>query len=442
MRFIQGKQSLSQKSSIHNLDPYIDSNGILRVGGRIQRAAITDDEKHPIILPAKIHLTTLLIRRTHDQTLHGGYGLVARKLRQKYWIVTGSNAIKSEIHKCVICFRFKKKLLIQKMGDLPSYRLQEAIPFTYTGVDYAGYFEIKSSTRKNAPYIKGYVALFICLTTRAVHLEVVSDLSTIQFLKAFKRFVSRRGIPKHMFSDNATNFIGADSEIQLALDQALAQNDSDINKFLLKNKITWSTIPARAPHFGGWESGVKLMKHHLKRILGNIRLTFEDFNTLIIEIEAIVNSRPLWAVPTQPSEQEALTPGHFLISKPLNMLPEPNVSHIPINRLSQYQYLQRLRGEFWKIWSHEYIQTLQTRQKWKNTQPNVCPGQIVLVSEDNEPPACWSLGQILRVYPGEDGLVRAVDVRCRSKTLRRPIHKLSLLPILDNKGEDITKINS
>lgn len=224
------------------------------------------------------------------------------------------------------------------MGDLPSYRLQEAIPFTYTGVDYAGYFEIKSSTRKNAPYIKGYVALFICLTTRAVHLEVVSDLSTIQFLKAFKRFVSRRGIPKHMFSDNATNFIGADSEIQLALDQALAQNDSDINKFLLKNKITWSTIPARAPHFGGWESGVKLMKHHLKRILGNIRLTFEDFNTLIIEIEAIVNSRPLWAVPTQPSEQEALTPGHFLISKPLNMLPEPNVSHIPINRLSQYQY--------------------------------------------------------------------------------------------------------
>lgn len=272
-----------------------------------------------------------------------------------------------------------------------------------------------------------------------MHLEVVSDLSTIQFLKAFKRFVSRRGIPKHMFSDNATNFIGADGEIQLALDQALAQNDSDIYKFLLKNKITWSTIPARAPHFGGWESGVKLMKHHLKRILGNIRLTFEDFNTLIIEIEAIVNSRPLWAVPTQPSGQEALTPGHFLISKPLNMLPEPNVSHIPINRLNQCQYLQRLRGEFWKVWSHE---RLQTRQKWKNTQPNVRPGQIVLVSEDNEPPACWSLGQILQVYPGEDGLVRAVDVRCRSKTLRRPIHKLSLLPILDNKGEDITKINS
>lgn len=326
------------------------------------------------------------------------------------------------------------------MGELPSYRLEEAVPFTFTGVDYAGYFDIKSSQRKNAPFVKGYVAVFVCLTTRAIHLEVVSDLSTTQFMKAFKRFIGRRGLPKQMFSDNATNFIGAAREIQESLDQALSQVDGELGQMLNEHRITWSTIPARAPHFGGWESSVKLMKHHLKRVLGTVRLCFEDFNTLIIEIEAIVNSRPLWAIPTQPDEFEALTPGHFLIGKALNTVPEPELAHIPLNRLSHYQYLQRLRSEFWRLWSKEYLHTLQSRKKWKTEQPNVRPGQIVLVSEDNEPLTCWSLGKIIETFPGVDGLTRAVDVLCRSKVLRRPIHKLSLLPITDNRREASTDI--
>lgn len=254
-------------------------------------------------------------------------------------------------------------------------------------------------------------------------------------MKALKRFIGRRGIPAYIFSDNDLNFIGAAREIQKALEEALSQDDSDLNQMLMKNRIKWSTIPARAPHFGGWESSVKLMKHHMKRVLGNVRLCFEDLNTVIIEIEAIVNSRPLWSVPTRPDEYEALTPGHFLISKAINTLPEADVNNIPLNRLNHYQYLQRLRGEFWRLWSHEYIQTLQIRKKWHNTQTNVQPGQIVLVSEDNEAPTNWSLGRILKTYPGTDGLVRVADVRCRSKTLSRPIHKLSLLPIIDNECE-------
>lgn len=128
-----------------------------------------------------------------------------------------------------------------------------------------------------------------------MHLELVSDCSTIQFLKALKRFIGRRG---HIFSDNGTNFVGAAREIQIAIDQALNETNSELRQELLKSRIEWSHIPPRAPHFGGWESGVKLIKHHLKRVLGDIRLTFEDFNTLIIEIEAVVNSRPLWSVPT------------------------------------------------------------------------------------------------------------------------------------------------
>lgn len=234
------------------------------------------------------------------------------------------------------------------MGDLPAYRLEETIPFTFTGVDYAGYFDIKSSQRRNAPYVKGYVAVFVCLTTRAIHLELVSDASTLQFMKALKRFIARRGIPTRVFSDNRKFFIGALREIQEALDQALSQVDSDLNKMLSQHRITWATISARAPYFGGCESSVKLMKHHLKRVLGDVRLCFEDFNTLITEIEANVNSRPLWSIPTHTDEFEALTPGHFLIGKALNTLPEPDLTHIPLNRLSHYQHLQRLKSEFWR----------------------------------------------------------------------------------------------
>lgn len=320
------------------------------------------------------------------------------------------------------------------MGNLPAYRLNQAMPFTFTGVDYAGYFEIESSSRKNAPYIKGYIALFICLTTRAIHLELVSDLSTTQFLKAFKRFISRRGIPSEMHSDNGTNFVGAARELNEKDNNAIKQAGSEIRTFLLEKRIKWSMIPARAPHFGGWESGVKLIKHHLSRVLGDIRLTFEDFNTGITEIEAIVNSRPLWAIPSHIDEYEALTPGHFLIFRALNTLPEPNISDIPMNRLNQYQYLCRLTSEFWKLWSKEYIHSLQIRKKWQTSEPNIRKNQIVLVAE--ETPTQWALGRIVNTIRGEDGLVRVADIKCKGKIIRRSIHKLSLLPIIDNNIEE------
>lgn len=426
------KRALPNGNRLLNLDPFVDSEGILRVGGRIQKSSMSENEKHPIILPSKHNFTHMLIEHAHSKNLHGGTGLTLNWIRKRYWIINGRQRIKSVIFRCVNCFQYRKKLLNQKMGNLPEYRLQSALPFTFTGVDYAGYFEIKTSNRKNAPFTKAYIALFICLTTRAVHLELVSDLTTTQFLKAFKRFIGRRGIPSKMFSDNGSNFVGAEREIKESFQQAYDQQTSEFNQFMLENQIEWKTIPARAPHFGGWESAVKLTKHHLKRVLKNVRLNFEDFNTFIIQVEAVVNSRPLWENPTSMDEIEALTPAHFLIFRPVNMLPEPNLNHLPLNRLNQYQFLQRLLTDFWKTWSTEYLQNLQIRKKWQKTSPNLSIGQIVLVSEDNEPPSRWSLGRVTKIFKGTDDLVRVAEVKCRGKLLRRPIHKLSLLPISDN----------
>lgn len=207
------KGSVDKKSTMCSLDPILESD-ILRVGGRIGKSLLSESEKHPIILPAKHKLTKLLIQSEHKATMHGGLALTLQKIRQRFLIINGKTTVNSEIRRCLTCFRLKRKLATQKMGDFPAYRLRQAIPFTFTGVDYAGYFNIKASIRKNTPYVKKYIALFICLTTRAIHLALDSDLSTTQFLKAFKRFISRRGIPKEMHSDNGTNFVGAARELK------------------------------------------------------------------------------------------------------------------------------------------------------------------------------------------------------------------------------------
>lgn len=200
-------QPISNKSKIRNLSPYLDSDQIMRVGGRLELSHLSMDEKHPIILPPKHNFTVILIRKVHKETLHGGLAITMQTIRQKFWIINARKVVNSVIYRCITCFRFKKVLLQQKMGNIPAYRLQEAIPFTFVGIDYAGYFEVKASQRKNAPFVKAYVALFICLTTWAIHLELVSDLSSTQFLKALKRFIGRRGIPKKIFSDNTVEQI-------------------------------------------------------------------------------------------------------------------------------------------------------------------------------------------------------------------------------------------
>ncbi|XP_018377309.1 PREDICTED: uncharacterized protein LOC108770303 [Trachymyrmex cornetzi] len=174
------------------------------------------------------------------------------------------------------------------------------------------------------------------MVVKAVHLEVVSDLTTDGFLAALRRFISRRGIPTHIHSDNGTNFVGANNQLK-ELYGLFNSNEhkNKINQFSLEHRVTWHFIPPIAPHFGGlWESAVKMFKHHFKRVIGELLFTFEEFNTFTIEIEGILNSRPISALSSDPNDLSALTPAHFLIGKPLNSLPELDLSSVPANRLS------------------------------------------------------------------------------------------------------------
>jgi hypothetical protein len=278
---------------------------------------------------------------------------------------------------------------------------------------------------RNAEKVKSYIALFVCFSTKAVHLELVGDLTTASFLAAFKRFTSRRGHVSEIFSDNGTNFIGAEREFLRS--EKFKQKIS--NEFL--NTCTkFNFIPARSPHFGGlWERCVQSVKHHLRRILIDASITYEEFYTLLTRIEACLNSRPLILLSQDPNDLEALTPGHFLIGAPLTAPYESQVTDRNTNGLTRWQRITQLQQHFWKRWQEEYLSQLQTCPRGQQHQhPNVDVGALVVLIEDNLSPLQWRLGRVVHVHPGSDGVVRVVSVKTVSGTYKRAVKKLCIIP--------------
>jgi hypothetical protein len=240
--------------------------------------------------------------------------------------------------------------------------------------------------------------------------------------------MARRGKPSIIVSDIATTFKGADREIQNCIKAAKVRSFIDD---LSQDKIEFKFIPPRSPHFGGiYEAGIKSVKYHLKRIVGQSLLTNEEMYTVLTLIEACLNSRPKTPLPESPSELEALTPGHFLIGLSLTATPEPDRCETKENRLSRWQRVEQIRQHFWKRWSQEYLTELQHRTKWKTTnQQHLSVGTIVLVQEDNLPPLQWRLGKIEALHPGKDNLVRVVSVKTKAGTFKRAVQKICVLPI-------------
>lgn len=266
---------------------------------------------------------------------------------------------------------------------------------------------------------------------QSIHLELVSDLTTEAFIASLRRFIARRGKPKQIWSDNGTNFTGAKSELHL-LGKFLKDNNNALANEVQNEGISWSFIPSYSPHFGGlWEAGVKTVKYHLRRVAGNALLTFEQLYTLLTQIEATINSRPLTPLSSDPSDMAPLTPAHFLIGRPLVSIPDPDLMDVPENRLSHFQQIQRLHQHFWKRWSREYISELQQRYKWKTNYGSLKVNDLVLIKEDNIPPLKWSLGRIVQLSYGNDGLARVAVIRTTKGDIRRSFAKICPLPVTE-----------
>jgi hypothetical protein len=412
------------------LKPFLDENGVVRVGGRLSNSGLPYSQKFPILIPKNSHLTDLIIDYYHKLHLHVGPRTLLSIIQRKYWIMSARQKIRSRLSKCIQCFKFVAAPAVPMMGDLPPSRVLQSRPFSRVGVDYGGPFSIKDHKRRGAKITKGYVCLFICQATKAVHLEVVSDLTSEGFIAALDRFVGRRGLCAEIISDNGTNFVGANRYLK-DLYKFISQQSShhDIYNYLAEKGIKWSFNPPTGSHFGGlYEAGIKSTKYHLKRVVGENALTYEEFSTLLSRVEAILNSRPLCQLSTSPDEIDALTPGHFLIGGPLVSLPEYDLSDVNINRLSRWQHVQKLTRSFWKRWHHEYLNSLQQRMKWFKEHENISINQIVLIKDDRLPPTRWALGRVTQVHPGKDNIIRVVTLRTALGSVVRPVSKVCPLP--------------
>lgn len=429
---IKKKGSVSKKSKLKALCPTIDSEGILRVGGRIENAQISENMRHPIIIPQQSHLAWLLVDEAHKKTLHGGPTLLLSYLRTKYWIISAKNLVKLYVRKCVVCIRHSANFKNQFMGQLPTCRVTPARAFLHSGVDFAGPINIRVSKGRGNRSYKGYICLFVCMVTKAVHLEAISDLTSQAFIAGYKRFVARRGHCSDIWSDNGKNFVGASRELKCLFIAEQSSVASEIRDWFSSSSVNWHFIPPHAPNFGGlWEAGIKSTKFHLKRIIGESTLTYEEMSTLLAQIEACLNSRPISQTSQNPNDPIPLTPGHFLIGEPLVLVPDRNYERSNIGTLKRWQYLQRLTQDFWRRWSQEYLTSMVHRYKWSQREPEPKIGDIALVKEDNLPPGKWLLGKILMKHPGTDGITRVVTLKCKDSVIKRPTCKLCILPVTD-----------
>lgn len=412
--------SVKKSSPLFKLHPVIH-DCLLRIGGRLRKAPMSFDEKHPIILPYKHHVTDLIIRDCHERVGHQGREHVLSSLREQFWIIKGNAAVRKVLRNCIRCRRNQSPVMQQQMSDLPVERVTaNEPPFTYTGVDCFGPFY----TKKGRSQVKRYGVLFTCLTIRAIHIEVADSMSTDSFINALRRFIARRGQVKVIRCDRGTNFVSGERELREAINE---WNQALLHQTLLAKGIDWYFNPPHASHFGGiWERQIRTVRKILVAVLKEQTLTDDSLVTLMCEIEAVINSRPLTTVSSDYQDLIPLTPNNLLTIKGDSMIVGKfDSSDVYCKR--RWRHVQYLADVFWSRWRREYLSGLQIRQKWNTQKSNLKIDDVVIVVDEASPRCHWSLGRVVKVNTDTDGLVRSATVKCGVTLMERPLSKLVLL---------------
>ncbi|XP_031556623.1 uncharacterized protein LOC116293341 [Actinia tenebrosa] len=338
-------KDVPKRSYINKLTPFLDQENIIRVGGRLEKAQLPYDTKHPAILPKGHPVSQLIVSHVHRRGNHSrGVNCVFAELRQKYWVVNGREEVKRSERECNLCKIRRKRTGQQIMAPLPKARLRVSMRcFARRCVDYAGPLVTKLTRRVTA---KRYLCLFTCAATRAVHLEIAYSLDTDSFLNALSRMIARRGKPEEMISDNGTNFTAADNELR----QLVAELDQQkITDKATNEWIKWRFNPPTGSHHGGvFEALIKSAKSSLKPILGNAGITDEELHTAIVEVEGLMNARPLTYPSNDPSDEPSLTPNHFINGQAGGELAPQGTEELAFNLRKRWRFIQDLTAQAWR----------------------------------------------------------------------------------------------
>lgn len=411
------------------LSPFLHDD-ILRVGGRLEAANINFDAKHPIILPKRCNLSTILCRHYHIISGHSGSNLSLSLMRQKFWVMSGKSLMRTIIHSCLTCAKWHPKKFTPIQGSLPLSRLTPTFPFRDTiSIDCFGPYLVKLSSRRNSGTTKLWGIIFVCESTRAVHIECLSSLSAKDFLASFDRFTARRGLPRIIRSDNGGNFVSGSRQINECA-KWLSENP-DVLSHLSTRSIEFKHMPPYAPWLASHEQMIKPAKRIINSLLKD-PLYFEEYNSLFARVEGLLNSRPYLEPSPDPRDlNDLLCPASFLTGGALFTPPNPiYVDASATSFQNRWDRLSSILATFWKKWSKEILHTLMQKQKWpKGSDANIKIGQLVWVPDVETNPSCWPLGLIAKVYPDTHGTVRVVDVKTVSKTMRRAVRNLVIVPM-------------
>ncbi|XP_022784024.1 uncharacterized protein LOC111324678 [Stylophora pistillata] len=407
----------------------MDHGGLLRCKGRLENSDLEPESQQPIIIPRDHKLTKLMIEECHRRTQHSGIRATLGELRSRFWVPKGRQAVKKVLKECVTCKKAQgKPFKSPPVAALPDFRVRESTPFSKVGIDFAGPLFVKSQTGEMA---KCYLALFTCCVTRAVHLDLVADLTATTFVRCLRKFVARRGVPSLIISDNAKTFKASAKVIKRLYD------NEEVRAHLESNRIDWKFILERAPWWGGfYERMVGTAKRCLRKVLGNAKLNADELLTVLTEVEATLNSRPL-TYEYDEVGAEMLTPSHLIYGRRLLSLPEEarnDEEESETGILRRFRYLARLRIHFWNRWRKEYLTDLREHHRGKKEgRSDVSEGEVVLVHEDNVKRSNWKMGKVLELIAGKDGEVRGAKLKLITKGkpifVNRAVQKLYPLEV-------------
>ncbi len=422
---------LPSNSKLLTLSPELDKEiDVIRVGGRLRRAEALDMAiKHPIVLDPSHALTKLIIQDYDHQLKHSGTERVLAEIRRKFWVLRGREAIRNHQFRCTDCRRWRAKPKIPQMSDLPVARLQLFKPAFYsTGMDCFGPFSVKIGRRVE----KRWGIIWKCLTTRCVHLDILSSIDTDSFLMAFRRFVARRGTPFELWSDQGTNFKGGERELH----EAFKGMSPDLQKQLAKQKVHFRFNPPGAPHFGGaWEREIRSVKSALYVSVGAQSVTEEVLRTVLTEIEGILNSKPLGYISSDISDINPVTPSHLLMGRLDGSLPQVVYPQSEMISRKRWRHSQILTDLFWSAFIKYYLPNLQTRSKWQKDVEDIAIGNVVMLVDPQLPRAMWLIGKVINVMPSKDGHIRTAEVLIKDRTYTRPVSRMIVLPAIPEDAD-------